>query len=150
MSFITPEIVKSLRANDGGTFAFAQFVHSIVMPAAPFLVSVDNSVGVDNLNDSGYWVGIEPVYSDFPDRYLDDPSAPVSKQLNNAIDNFRYWKWADTFLGFWIKDGHWHVDEVRHVEERAAALEIGYNNKQEAIWDIKNKVAIPVPVATPQ
>lgn len=127
--FLTPDIIRQLRTHNGGTFALAMN-SNYLSPSSLFLVDASG------WTSEGYWVAVEDMYL-VPDRYLDDSAS--QDLVRSAVNQLSHY---DEFLGFWINEGIWHIDKVRHITTEQEATELAKAYNQLAIWDIAHNKEI--------
>lgn len=52
------------------------------------------------------------------------------------------------YIGIWNNNGVVYVDISKHYKDKKQALQVGKNNKQLAIWDVKNNCNIDILINT--
>jgi hypothetical protein len=97
---------------------------------------------------TGYMVSMKGRELQLDTPATDDQRTIARWVLASRVEEMvRDWR-QGAYLGTWIDQGRLYIDHSVWVEDRAAALQMGRNNDQLAIWDCAAGASIPLAAVT--
>ena len=94
-------------------------------------------VNYNNFNASaGYMVSIKGHEKKVNINDIENIKKEISKKMELVKNKKNY------FVGLWVENNILYIDISKHIIKYNRALEVARNNKQQAIYDLKNDVSI--------
>lgn len=93
-----------------------------------------NKYGEDFVSDKGFMVSV------FGAEFKTTDEGTAKSKIEEYIEKIQTQE--GLFVGVWVDEGEVYVDLSIHILDYNEALEVARNNKQKAIFDLKNKTSI--------
>ena len=93
-----------------------------------------NKYGKDFVSNNGFMVSV------FGAEFKTTDEEKAKSKIEEYIEKIQTEE--GLFVGVWVDEGEVYVDLSIHIMDYNEALEVARNNKQKAIFDLKNKTSI--------
>ena len=93
-----------------------------------------NKYGKDFVSNNGFMVSV------FGAEFKTTDEEKAKSKIEEYIEKIQTQE--GLFVGVWVDEGEVYVDLSIHILDYNEALEVARNNKQKAIFDLKNKTSI--------
>lgn len=93
-----------------------------------------NKYGKDFVSDNGFMVSV------FGAEFKTTDEEKAKSKIEEYLEKIQTQE--GLFVGVWVDEGEVYIDLSIHILNYNEALEVARNNKQKAIFDLKNKTSI--------